>query len=44
MKYDVLIIGAGHGGIFAAYELLQLDPAIKVGDSRPCAEQAQLPD
>ena len=23
MKYDVIIIGAGPGGIFSAYELLQ---------------------
>lgn len=31
MKYDVIIIGAGPGGIFAAYELLQNNPDIKVG-------------
>jgi len=30
MKYDVIIIGAGPGGIFAAYELLQLNPELKV--------------
>ena len=30
MKYDVLIIGAGPGGIFSAYELVQLDPSLKV--------------
>ena len=30
MKYDVLIIGAGPGGIFAAYELLQKWPEAKV--------------
>ncbi|MBR6518668.1 MAG: helix-turn-helix domain-containing protein, partial [Oscillospiraceae bacterium] len=30
MKYDVIIIGAGPGGIFAAYELMQLDASLKV--------------
>ncbi len=30
MKYDVIIIGAGPGGIFAAYELMQQKPNIKV--------------
>ena len=30
MKYDVLIIGAGPGGIFAAYELMQKWPEAKV--------------
>lgn len=30
MKYDVIIIGAGPGGIFAAYELLQHRSEIKV--------------
>ena len=30
MKYDVIIIGAGPGGIFTAYELMQLNPDIKV--------------
>ena len=30
MKYDVIIIGAGPGGIFAAYELMQRNPALKV--------------
>ena len=30
MNYDVTIIGAGPGGIFAAYELMQKDPSLKV--------------
>ena len=30
MNYDVLIIGAGPGGIFSAYELVQLNPNLKV--------------
>ncbi len=31
MNYDVLIIGAGPGGIFSAYELVKRDPNLKVG-------------
>ena len=30
MKYDVVIIGAGPGGIFSAYELMKLKPELKV--------------
>ena len=30
MNYDVIIIGAGPGGIFSAYELVKLDPELKV--------------
>ena len=30
MNYDVIIIGAGPGGIFAAYELVQKKPQLKV--------------
>ncbi len=30
MKYDVLIIGAGPGGIFSAYELVKLNPEMKI--------------
>lgn len=29
--YDVLIVGAGPGGIFAAYELTKLDASLRVG-------------
>ncbi len=31
MNYDVLIIGAGPGGIFSAYELVLRDPSLKIG-------------
>ena len=31
MDYDVLIIGAGPGGIFSAYELIKLKPGLKIG-------------
>lgn len=30
MNYDVIIIGAGPGGIFSAYELMKLKPELKV--------------
>ena len=30
-KYDVLVIGAGPGGIFTAYELSRLQPKLKIG-------------
>ena len=30
MNYDVIIIGAGPGGIFSAYELILLDPSLKI--------------
>lgn len=30
MRYDVIIIGAGPGGIFSAYELTKQTPKLKV--------------
>ena len=30
MKYDVVIIGAGPGGIFSAYELVKSNPSLKI--------------
>ena len=30
MKYDIIIIGAGPGGIFSAYELIKLKPSLKI--------------
>ncbi|MBQ6622123.1 MAG: FAD-dependent oxidoreductase [Mogibacterium sp.] len=30
MRYDIVIIGAGPGGIFSAYELTKLNPSLKV--------------
>lgn len=30
MNYDVIIIGAGPGGIFSAYELVQRRPELKI--------------
>ena len=30
MKYDVIIIGAGPGGIFSAYELVKRKPELKI--------------
>ena len=29
-RYDVVIIGAGPGGIFSAYELTKLDPSLRI--------------
>lgn len=31
MKYDVIIIGAGPGGIFTSFELIKLNPNLKIG-------------
>lgn len=30
MNYDVIIVGAGPGGIFSAYELVKLNPELKI--------------
>ena len=30
MKYDVIIVGAGPGGIYSAYELTQKRPDLKI--------------
>ena len=30
MKYDVVIVGAGPGGIFSAYELVKMNPSLKI--------------
>ena len=30
MKYDIIIIGAGPGGIFSAYELVKMSPSLKI--------------
>ena len=45
MKYDVLIIGAGPGGIFSAYELVKLKPELKILilESGTALEQRRCP-
>ena len=42
MNYDVIVIGAGPGGIFTAWELMQSDPQLRVGVfelGRPLAQR-----
>ena len=34
MKYDVIIIGAGPGGIFSAYELMKKKPDLPIYAAR----------
>ena len=44
LVYDVIIIGAGPGGIFSAYELLQRDKKLKIAAfDRPLSGAAPLP-
>ena len=31
MDFDLVIVGAGPGGIFSAYEALRLQPELKIG-------------
>lgn len=35
MKYDIIIIGGGPGGIYSAYELVKGNPALK----SPCLKR-----
>ena len=43
MRYDVIIIGAGPGGIFSAYELSQKSPDLKVGANVPLTGKRSNP-
>lgn len=45
MKYDVIIIGAGPGGIFSAYELIKKRPELKVAvfEAGHCLEKRHCP-
>ena len=45
MKYDILIIGAGPGGIFSAYELTKLEPTKKIAvfDAGTTLEERKCP-
>ena len=43
-KYDVIIIGAGPGGIFAAYELMQKAPELKVAHFMSISEKKKPSD
>lgn len=45
MKYDVIIIGAGPGGIFSAYELVKLSPGLKIAvfEKGHCLEKRKCP-
>ena len=45
MKYDVIIIGAGPGGIFTAYELTRKNPQLKVAvfEAGHCLDKRHCP-
>jgi len=45
MNYDVIIVGAGPGGIFSAYELSSLAPALRVAvfESGNCLNKRKCP-
>ena len=45
MMYDVIIVGAGPGGIFSAYELVQKKPGLKIAvfEAGNPLEQTPLP-
>ncbi len=45
MQYDVIIIGAGPGGIFSAYELVKLSPQLKVAvfEAGHCLSKRRCP-
>ena len=45
MEYDVIIIGAGPGGIFSAYELTKKRPELKIAvlEAGPGLGQRGLP-
>ena len=44
MKYDVIIVGAGPGGIFSAYELIHRNPDLKIAvfEDRPSSFPTSL--
>ena len=43
MNYDIIIIGAGPGGIFSAYELIRLKSELKVAVIEAAPEESLLP-
>ena len=40
MNYDIIVIGAGPGGIFSAYELTLLDPTLKIAIAPSMAKRS----